>query len=279
MGLDLLLTLPEHGPLPLTLTAATGEGIHFYFGWPEDIEVRNTASRLGAGIDTRGEGGYVVLPPSTHPSGATYRWANELEPAHAPQWLLALLAPKVVERGAASPMTVAGDLDEIEEEEILQAIQNKRIRRSAAKFLAGIAELAPGGRNNGLHRLAAGLREWAQDEDQWANLRELMIAYAPTAPDFPESEVEKVLDSVEAGVALGKFPESGAQQASDQDGSISSIAVAESVPSKPASDQHGSISSIDSITQDMEPEALRAAIEGAGRAFLRHSGSTPSTTP
>ena len=34
------------------------------FAWPERRQIRNSAGRLGAKLDTRGEGGYVVLPPS-----------------------------------------------------------------------------------------------------------------------------------------------------------------------------------------------------------------------
>jgi hypothetical protein len=56
-----------------TLTVRTGRGVHHYFsdgGRP----VQNSASLLGDKIDVRGEGGYVLAPPSVHPSGAIYAW-------------------------------------------------------------------------------------------------------------------------------------------------------------------------------------------------------------
>jgi hypothetical protein len=54
--------------LPLTLTAKTGKGTHFYFRYPDDREIRNFPRKL-PGLDLRGEGGYVVAPPSLHESG------------------------------------------------------------------------------------------------------------------------------------------------------------------------------------------------------------------
>lgn len=53
----------QHDPLPLGPTHMTRSGgQHRFFDAPEDL--RNTAGRLGPGIDTRGQGGYVVVPPS-----------------------------------------------------------------------------------------------------------------------------------------------------------------------------------------------------------------------
>ena len=64
-------------PLETTLQVRTGNGIHHYIAWPDDGTVmRNSAGKLGEGLDVRGEGGYVVAPPSIHPSGRPYEWLN-----------------------------------------------------------------------------------------------------------------------------------------------------------------------------------------------------------
>ena len=58
----------EHGPLPKTVEAITGGGgHHLYFAHPGG-EVRNKVG-LAPGIDLRGDGGYIVAPPSLHASG------------------------------------------------------------------------------------------------------------------------------------------------------------------------------------------------------------------
>jgi hypothetical protein len=92
----------RHGPLPRTPTARTGGGgKHYFFASPHGLIIKNRVKIQGLPIDTRGEGGYVVAPPSLHSSGNRYEW--EIAPkdaplAPAPQWLL-----DSVTNGAAGP--------------------------------------------------------------------------------------------------------------------------------------------------------------------------------
>ncbi len=59
-----------------TLQVKTGRGVHHYFANAGE-PVPNSASLLGDKIDVRGEGGYVLAPPSVHPSGALYEWSGD----------------------------------------------------------------------------------------------------------------------------------------------------------------------------------------------------------
>lgn len=80
-----------HGVMPDTLTSHTGGGgRHLFFRAPVGVRIRNSVSSIGAGLDCRGDGGYVVLPPSRHDSGNRYAWAtDEDQPIEdAPEWLL-----------------------------------------------------------------------------------------------------------------------------------------------------------------------------------------------
>jgi len=65
-------------PSPIVIT---GKGCHIYFNHPQDREVRNFQKRPGLeGIDLRGDGGYVIAPPSIHPNGTKYRWKKGFSP-------------------------------------------------------------------------------------------------------------------------------------------------------------------------------------------------------
>jgi hypothetical protein len=99
----------RHGPLPVTAKALTGGGgEHIVFRNVPGL--RNSANQLGAGLDIRATGGYVVAAPSIHPeTGRAYAWSVDHHPldtpvADAPEWLLKLLAPLTQgEKPAAAP--------------------------------------------------------------------------------------------------------------------------------------------------------------------------------
>jgi hypothetical protein len=59
----------EHGPLPDTMEQITGSGgRHLLFKSPGP-EYGNTIGQVGRGIDSRGDGGYIIVAPSNHKSG------------------------------------------------------------------------------------------------------------------------------------------------------------------------------------------------------------------
>jgi Bifunctional DNA primase/polymerase, N-terminal/Primase C terminal 1 (PriCT-1)/Protein of unknown function (DUF3987) len=88
--------LLELAVAPLSLTANGGR--QYFFRQPADKAWRNTAGRLATKVDTRGDGGYVVVPPSVLAGRKPYRWVEGMaldEPPERlfepPAWLVAQL--------------------------------------------------------------------------------------------------------------------------------------------------------------------------------------------
>ncbi len=92
----LALIQEEHEELPDTVMAITGGGgLHYFFHCTADDLTINQA--VLPGMDFRGNGGYVVAPPSLHVSGRRYEWEGAHEPwdtelAELPIWLHDILA-------------------------------------------------------------------------------------------------------------------------------------------------------------------------------------------
>lgn len=62
-----------HSELPDTVRAITGRGgAHIYYHYTGS-DIKNRTGIL-EGVDVRGEGGYVIAPPSVHPNGTEYQW-------------------------------------------------------------------------------------------------------------------------------------------------------------------------------------------------------------
>lgn len=75
-----------------TSTSLTGGGgRHLLFKSPDGLSIKNSAGKLAPGIDVRAEGGYVVLPPSIHPSGNAYAWEASTDIETLPDSIVRIL--------------------------------------------------------------------------------------------------------------------------------------------------------------------------------------------
>jgi putative DNA primase/helicase len=150
----------QHGDVPETYCqqqTGSGEGWQAFFAWPIDRTIRNSAGKLGAGLDIRGDGGYVVLPPSVHPSGRKYMWALdrspwELPPEPAPAWLIELLDPPQTEPEPRTEST--GQSGGQGERYVLKALEDE---------LALVAAAPSGRRNHQLNASAHALFRFVAD--------------------------------------------------------------------------------------------------------------------
>lgn len=88
-----------NGKLPETVEQFTPSGgRHLFFNNPTNIRIGSSASSLGSGLDIRGHGGYILVPPSIV-DDKQYIWEVshtvwEFKIADAPQWLLSLCIEK-----------------------------------------------------------------------------------------------------------------------------------------------------------------------------------------
>jgi len=88
-------TLEELGRpiLPATWLVHTASGgLHVYFDAGGLVEIRNSAGKLGPGLDVRGRGGYIIAPSP----GSGYSWDPHWNPdtasiAPIPDWLVEAL--------------------------------------------------------------------------------------------------------------------------------------------------------------------------------------------
>ena len=170
--------LEEHGSLPDTLSVRTGSGgRHFYFRVPAG-GVRCKTNVVGrAGVDLKGEGGYVVAPPSRHSNGSCYEWATADGPdaliAEMPAWLVELVQEKP--SGSASAPAQAVNLDALE-----------------------------GARNDTIFKLARKLRDAGLSECVAAELA--CQANASFSPPLGEAEVRRAVASVFTRGAYEAWP-------------------------------------------------------------------------
>jgi hypothetical protein len=159
----------EHGLVPEGPRVRTGgNGTHFYLKHPGTM-VRSR-SGIAPGLDVRGDGGYVVAPPSRHASGKRYRWAKGARPGHVklptpPKWLQSLMGGQVAAPSArigesipegernATLTSLAGAMRRrgATEEAILAALQNENGQRcqpplpdsEVQKIAASVSQYAP----------------------------------------------------------------------------------------------------------------------------------------
>lgn len=176
----------QHGRLPETVTSKTGRGGHLAWGMPEGRDVRNSASKIGPNIDVRGNGGYVIVPPSPHPAGRRYEWTRDPfnhDVAAAPDWLLELVARPEPVPDLPPPPPAEGPH------------RDRYVEAAIRAECAVVARTPPGGRNDQLNRSAWALARFVATGDAPASVIVWRLARAARMAGLAPREVEKTLAS------------------------------------------------------------------------------------
>src|SRR4029453_4107725 len=169
-----------HGALPPTAEVLTGGGgRHLYFE-----RVNGLRSRIGVpgpGLDLRADGGYVLLPPSGHISGGTYREVIsrplfETPLAPMPAWL------------------VAG---------VMRSTAPNRTEPAEAMDWAGLLAGAPAGERHAVAVRLAG--HYLRHGIPPAEVESILVGFcARCTPPFPENEARRIVQDLAAKEARGR---------------------------------------------------------------------------
>jgi P4 family phage/plasmid primase-like protien len=178
----------QHEPVT-TLTAITGGGgMHLLFAWVDALSIGNRAGIL-PGVDVRGQGGYIVAPPSVHPNGTSYRWQDEsAEIAQPPLWLLELLIGE--KRGRVSPPPPTAPT--------LVSSSNGHSKYAAAALRSAIDRIRSavnGTRNETLNREGFAMSAFVRDGYLDRGTVEYELRSAAQAVGLSDSEIDKTLRS------------------------------------------------------------------------------------
>lgn len=195
--------------LPPALVATTPRGgCHLYFQMPE-APVGNRAGLL-ARTDVRGDGGYVIVPPSRRTDGRQYTWKTapptEMAPATPPPDLLTLISrPRSTASGAHPP----------ERSDAQASAGATRPYGVAAmdREVDDLARASRGSRNDALNRAAFRLGQLiatgqvAQDEVE-SSLLNAAHANGLTADDGDHAVRKTIASGMNAGMKSPRSPSS-----------------------------------------------------------------------
>lgn len=114
-----------------------GGGLHFIFKQPDDgRDYRNTAGKIAAKVDTRADGGYICVAPST--IGKTkYQWIYDLEVSRdklpePPKFVIDALFPSYEDNGERGP-----GVEELAEQTHGEGTRNQMLTRYAGFLRRG----------------------------------------------------------------------------------------------------------------------------------------------
>ena len=162
---------------PETYEVTTPRGVHRYYLIGPDDRARTGVSMFGKGVDVRGEGGYVIAPPTERHDGGSYELVNDTEPLWRPG---RLVASPLVESSPASPFE-AMELPPEDDGELWVA----------RALVNGASE---GGRNDMLARLVGYFAGKGLDQD--VTLVQMLQWGARCVPPLDPEEVSTTVESV-----------------------------------------------------------------------------------
>lgn len=146
---------------PLRVISGSG-GRHLYFKYTQSI---SNAVNKSKAIDIRGDGGFIVLPPTTHPSGNKYQWDGEV--------------PETLDELPALDESIANEI-------------SKDWKTTEKLQLNDYLSVGEGGRNDSLHRLACSILNKHPIDEAVKLINAVNQTYSPPLEDW---EVKMIIES------------------------------------------------------------------------------------
>jgi len=181
--------MQEHDPLQATRKQKTGGGgLQYFFRYP-GFKIPSRNGKLeGPGLDVKGDGGYVIVPPSEHPSGGHYEWLNDHPVVDAPGWLLERVRGKSEQKHST-----------VHAQELKRIITNGTDTPYGLKALEGeavkVRQAAEGTRNEKLNEAAFAVGSLVAGGELSQAHAENVLLDAARAAGLPEREARKTLMS------------------------------------------------------------------------------------
>jgi hypothetical protein len=164
-----------------TRQQTTAKGRHRLYRHP-GTDTRNTTALHGvAGLDVRGDGGYIVAAPSVHPSGVVYAWENDIDLAPLPAWVT-----RKREREQTSARNGVGNGEDHYAEQAL------------AGELVKLARCQNGSRNDTLFKVARRVNELVMANRLPESVFNEIETIAQRT-DLPEKEITATIASARSG--------------------------------------------------------------------------------
>lgn len=214
----------QHGKWTPTRVHRTGSGgYHLIYRHP-GFQVKNSVKTLAPGVDIRGDGGQIVLPPSRNASGQ-YEVVRDVEPADAPDWLITWLSEQLTQ-----PVPEVDQVEVAKQVEALEPAERQRVDTYARDVvikpeLARLRECAEKGWNgppwnHTTFQVACVLIQLANSP--WttftvAQAHRLLLGHAPTDKGFGPNEHETCWRSAVKSVGSKIRPIPGKPKRSDDD--------------------------------------------------------------
>ena len=177
------------GALPTTIEQRTGSGgRQLLFAYPHGRDCRNSTGKLGPGLDVRGTGGFIVLPPSLHPCGVPYAWVTgphiRILATLPARWIQRVAKPPAIRLRV--PITPLRSLEGPDRKWLEQRVRE-------------LATTGEGARNDLLYRHAFWARcRCVEGSLSWREVH-TVLAQAARAAGLDPAEISKTLASASKG--------------------------------------------------------------------------------